>query len=119
MPKERQAITVTILKSRKHYRMVFATAEFITDDEISEVEDLADRLKPYGCVVREAEKSWYKSGSEEIKVWRTSGGTERSVPLQTLSPVVDGLIKVNQRRLYVPECNRQNAEVAVRQRTEK
>ena len=109
----------SILKSREHYRMVFATAEFITDDEISEVEDLADRLKPYGCVVREAEKSWYKSGSEEIKVWRTSGGTERSVPLQTLSPVVDGLIKVNQRRLYVPECNRQNAEVAVRQRTEK
>ena len=108
-----------ILKSRKHYRMVYATAEFITDKEISEVEELADKLKPHGCVVREAEKSWYKSGSEEIKVWRTSGGAKRSVPLQTLSPVVNGLIKVNQRRLYVPESNRQAAEAAVRSMTAK
>ena len=109
----------TILKSRKHYRMVYTTAEVITDNEISEVEELADKLKPHGCVVREAEKSWYKPGSEEIKVWRTSGGTKRSVPLQTLSPVVDGLIKVNQRRLYVPEINRQAAEAAVRCKTAK
>ena len=47
------------------------------------------------------------------------GGTKRSVPLQTLSPVVDGLIKVNQRRLYVPEINRQAAEDAVRCKTAK
>ena len=107
-----------ILSSRKHYRMVFTTAEVVTDDEISEVEELADKLEPHGCVVRDAEKSWYKSGSEEIKVWRTSGSSERSVPLQTLSPVIAGLIKVNQRRLYVPECNRQAAEAAVRQWTE-
>ena len=103
-----------ILRSRKHYRMVFTTAEVVTDDEISEVEEIADRIEPHGCVVRDAEKSWYKSGSEEIRVWRTSGSVERSVPLQTLSPVVAGLIKINQRRLYVPERNRQAAEAAVR-----
>lgn len=108
-----------ILSSRKHYRMVFATAEAVTDDEISRVEELANILEPHGCVVRDAEKSWYKSGSEEIKVWRTSGSTEISVPLQTLSPVVAGLIKVNQRRLYVPECNRDAAEETVRQWAEK
>ena len=103
-----------ILRSRQHYRMVYATPEIVTDDKMSEVDELADKLAPYGCVVRDAEKSWYKSGSEEIKVWRTSGGAERSVPLQTLSPVVDGLIKVNQRRLYVPECNRLAAKLALR-----
>ncbi len=107
-----------ILSSRKHYRMVFTTTEVVTDDEIRKVEELANELEPYGCVVRDAEKSWYKSGSEEIKVWRTSGSIERSVPLQTLSPVVRGLIRVNQRRLYVPVCNRRAAETAVRQWTE-
>ncbi len=105
-----------ILSSRKHYRMVSTTAEFATDDEISEMEKLAGELAHHGCIVRDAEKSWYKSGSEEIKVWHTSGGAKRSVPLQTLSPVVAGLIKVNQRRLYVPDGNRLAAETVVQQR---
>ena len=96
--------------------MVFTTAEVVNDDEISVVEELADKLKPHGCVIRDAEKSWYKSGSEEIKVWRTSGSSERSVPLQTLSPVVAGLIKVNQRRLYVPKEHRASAEDVIRRR---
>lgn len=102
-----------ILSSRKHYRMVFTTAEVVSPEDVAGVEELADILKPHGCVVRDAEKSWYKSGSEEIKVWRTSGGAKRSVPLQTLSPVVGGLIRVNQRRLYVPNDSRNNAETLV------
>lgn len=108
-----------ILRSRKHYRMVYTTSEVVTDNEISDVEELADKLEPHGCVVRDAEKSWYKSGSEEIKVWRTSGSAECSVPLQTLSPVVAGLIKVNQRRLYVPKCNRPAAEATLQRWTKK
>jgi len=108
-----------ILRFRKHHRMVYSTAEVVKDKEISMVEELAANLEPHGCVVRDAEKSWYKSGSEEIKVWRTSGRIERSVPLQTLSPVVAGLIKVNQRRLYVPESSRKTAEAVLRYRAEK
>ncbi len=103
-----------ILRSREHYRIVYSTAEVVKDDEISMVEELATKLESHGCVVRDAEKSWYKSGSEEIKVWSTSGGAKRSVPLQTLSPVVKGLIKVNQRRLYVPKEHRASAEKVVR-----
>ncbi len=106
-----------ILRKRKHYRMVFSTPEVVNPDGIGKVAELNDKLKEYECVVRNAEKSWYKSGSEEIKVWQTSGGTKRSVPLQTLSPVVDGLIKVNQRRLYVPERHRSKAESLVQQET--
>ena len=94
--------------------MVYTTAEIVTPEEITKLEELTDILEPHGCVVRDAEKSWYKSGSEEIKVWRTSSGAERSVPLQTLSPVVNGLIKVNQRRLYIPEESRTEAETEVR-----
>ena len=116
---ERGGIHGKILKSRQHYRLVFTTGEVATDNEIGDVEELADELAPHDCIVRDAEKSWYKSGSEEIKVWRTSSGAERSVPLQTLSPVVAGLIKVNQRRLYVPKDNRLAAEAAIQQRTEK
>lgn len=104
-----------ILRERKHYRMVFNTAEVMADGEFDLAEKLEERLKPLGCVARDAEKSWYKSGSEEIKVWRTSGGTPRSVPLATLSPVVGGLIKVNQRRLYVPESNRKAADAIIQE----
>lgn len=108
-----------IIRSREHYRMVFTTGEIVTDVEMSAVEELAQELAPYGCVVRDAEKSWYKSGSEEIRVWRSSGGPERSVALQELSPVVDGLTNVNQRRLYVPARHRQDAEAVVRKKLRK
>ena len=78
------------LRSRKHYRMVYSTAEVASAEELNAVEELADNLAPHGCVTRYAEKSWYKSGSEEIKVWRTSGGLSHAVPLEAMSPVVRG-----------------------------
>lgn len=93
--------------------MVFSTSELATCDEIKKAEELKRKLDKCECVVCDAEKSWYKSGSEEIKVWQTSGGTERSVPLQTLSPVVRGLTKASQLRLYVPENHRSEAERTV------
>jgi hypothetical protein len=98
-----------ILKDRRHYRQVFETTEIADDGQFEFVEELEKKLGHLGCVARDAEKSWYKSGSDEIKVWRTSGVVPRSVPLATLSPVVRGLIKVNRRRLYVPAENRQAA----------
>jgi hypothetical protein len=103
-----------ILRDRRHYRMVFNTSEVMTESELELAETLEGKLKTLGCVARDAEKSWYKSGSEEIKVWRTSGGTPKSVPLATLSPVVMGLIKVTQRRLYVPDSNRREAQSIIK-----
>lgn len=102
-----------ILRERRHYRLVFETAEVMTEDEFDCAEALENELKTLGCVVRDAEKSWYKSGPEEIMVWRTSGGAPKSVPLTELSPVVKGLVKVNQRRLYVPKDHRQAAEMII------
>ncbi len=98
------------LRERRHYRMVYSTSEKATVDEISEIDEIQDRLTKSNCVVCDAEKSWYKSGSEEIRVWRISGGSGYSTPLQDLSPVVNGLIQVNQRRLFVPEDCRLLAE---------
>jgi hypothetical protein len=103
-----------ILRDRLHFRMVFNTSEVMAESELELAERLERELAPLGCVARDAEKSWYKSGSEEIKVWRTSGGTPKSVPLATLSPMVKGLIKVNQRRLYVPKANRKEAESIIK-----
>ena len=102
-----------ILRERGHYRMVFSTTESASSDKISEADELKKRLDKYECVVCRAEKSWYKSGSEEIWVWQTSDGAPRSVPLRTLSPVVKGLKAVNQRRLYVPASNRSQAKKIV------
>lgn len=81
----------------------------VTSDEIKLSEELESELKPLGCVMRDASKSWYKAGPDEIKVWRTSGGHPQTVPLATLSPVVAGLKAVNQKRLYVPIANRDKA----------
>lgn len=102
-----------ILRERKHYRMVFSTSEFAKVHETAEAEELEGRLGEHECVVCDAEKSWYKSGSEGIKVWQTSGGDVRSVPLQSLSPVVEGLRAVNQHRIYVPANHRSEAERTV------
>ena len=92
-----------ILRDRGHHRIVYSTGEFATTGEIVKVDELKKKLGKFDCVSCDAEKSWYKSGSEEIKVWQTSGSAENSVPLQTLSPIAEGLRKVNQRHLYVPE----------------
>ena len=105
------------LRERRHYRMVFSTTEVMSETELDACTELATALEPLGCVVRDAEKSWYKSGSEEITVWRISGGTARSVPLAELSPVVRGLIRINQRRLYVPESLRKTAAGIVKKIT--
>ncbi len=108
-----------ILRDRDHFRLVFTTAEMMTDDEAERARDIEAELAQIGCVSRDAEKSWYKSGPDEIKVWRTSAGPARSVPLATLSPVVRGLTKVNQRRLYVPLKNRDEARKIIIKKLEK
>jgi uncharacterized protein len=108
-----------IIRTRQHYRPVFMTPEVASDDDLLRATELEERLKALGCIARDAEKSWYKSGPDEIKVWRTSGGTAKSVPLATLSPVVNGLTKVNQRRLYVPISERKAANEIVQKNEEK
>lgn len=102
-----------ILRNRKHYRKVFGTSETMSAKEFDLVEKLEQMLKGLGGVVRDASKSWYKAGADEIRVWRVSGGAPHTVPLASLSPVVKGLKEVNQRRLYVPPENRDKAAAVV------
>jgi uncharacterized protein len=104
-----------VLRDRRHFRLVYMTPEVMGEGDFERADRISDGLQALGCVVRDAEKSWYKSGADEIKVWRTSGGVARSVPLAELSPVVKGLTKVNQRRLYVPPQNREAAAKIVAQ----
>jgi HD superfamily phosphohydrolase len=99
-----------ILRQREHYRKVFSTSEVMNQKDVEMAQILEERLKDLGCVMRDASKSWYKAGPDEIRVWRTSGGQPSTVPLATLSPVVRGLTAVNQRRLYVPAANRAKAD---------
>lgn len=99
-----------ILHERRHYRRVFATSEVMTPDDAAIVAALEEALAPLGVVACDAQKSWYKSGPGEIRVWCDSGAIRRSVPLISLSPVVAGLAEVNQRRLYVPPERRDEAK---------
>ncbi|MGH6872687.1 MAG: HD domain-containing protein [Rhizomicrobium sp.] len=102
-----------MLKDRMHYRKVFNTSEVMGQKDVEVVSELTEKLAPLGGVLRDASKSWYKAGPDEIRVRCTSGGIVRVVPLASLSPVVSGLKAVNQRRLYVPTANRAKAEVIV------
>jgi HD superfamily phosphohydrolase len=104
-----------ILRNRTHYRRVFSTAEVADSSEFERAVLIQRELSELGCVARDAEKSWYKSGPDEIKVLRSSDGGERSVPLATMSSIVRGLVKVNQRRLYVPLAHKEAAEQIVKQ----
>lgn len=92
---------------RNHYRLCHSTAEISTVAQVQRFEEIVAALpNRIPRQVREANKSWYKLGGDEIRV-RLDDGT--SMPLAAMSPVVDGLKSVNQKRLYVPLGDREEA----------
>jgi HD superfamily phosphohydrolase len=96
---------------RNHYRLCHYTAEIPTVAEVDKFEEIVKGI-PHGIPlqVREANKSWYKLGGNEIRVKLDDGS---SMPLAAMSPVVDGLKSVNQKRLYVPSEHRDDLRKAI------
>lgn len=99
-----------ILRERDHYRRIFETTEVPTREELDKFQLVKERLGDLGVVSRDAKKSWYNLGDEQIRVLQFLNSNQPSgTPLSELSPVVRGLTAVNQRRLYVPKGRRDAA----------
>ena len=97
-----------ILRDRNHYRLVYATPEVPSPEDVERVDDLEAKLKDLGVVRMKAEKAWYKGGESEILVRGGVRGPDR--PLRSCSFVPAGLRAISQQRLYVPPERREEAE---------
>lgn len=102
------------LMERDHFRLVFSTPEVPTLDDLDIYEEKKNKLDQSLIVTKDAKKSWYKFQKEEIRVRTANPGENRSVPLATRSPIVNGLSTVNQRRIYTPMSYRAEAEALLK-----
>lgn len=98
------------LVERDHYRLIYSTPEVPNSDDMRRFDDYVQRLQGREFVLKDAQKSWYKFRREEIRVKTQNRGARAFVPLATISPIVNGLATVNQRRIYVPKSGRQDAQ---------
>lgn len=90
------------IMERDHFRLVYSTPEVPTLDDLNIYEENKNKLDQNLIVTKDAKKSWYKFQKEEIRIKTSNPGGNRSVPLATRSPIVNGLSTVNQRRIYTP-----------------
>jgi HD superfamily phosphohydrolase len=102
-----------ILRDRRHYRLVHETAETPTDDELSRIEEMQEALADRNAVIMSAEKSWYKANEDILVTVRDGAGSPHTEYLSRRSPIVKGMKRINQKRLYVPEQHREDAKRVV------
>jgi hypothetical protein len=88
------------LKTRKHYRQVFATPEVSTRRDFEVLEKVKKKLGKMLVASESAGKSWYKTGPPDIAVV-DDHNPEDIKPLSKYSSVVRGLKANNQLFLYV------------------
>lgn len=94
------------LVSRNHFRCIYHTPEVSRLSDMEELKKVKEKLGGLVAAEEPASKSWYKTGTPDIRVVTESKG---SSPLSKLSNVVANLKANNQVLLYVcPE----NANVA-------
>ena len=109
------------IKRRNHYRLVYATSETPTEEEIQRAMLLYERVRQAGIDEvyfdsPEGTKSWYNPDREEILICRQFDASP--VPLDYYSHPVRGMQGIHQYRLYVAPEVRNEAEQIVREATD-
>lgn len=87
------------LRTRNHFRRVYATNETCDENDLNELERVKDELGTLIVAEESATKSWYKTGNPDIAVVQDEGGRVR--PLSQYSNVIANLKSNNQVQLYV------------------
>jgi uncharacterized protein len=101
-----------ILRDRRHFRLVHKTSESPEPAEIDRFDLVARQLEPLGAVTKKASQSWYKIDTgRSIPILVDAGTLQRTMPLDQMSNIVQGLRPVNIHRLYVPQERRGDALV--------
>lgn len=87
------------LASRDHFRLVYATPEICSDEDIEKLNRVKSNLGSLLAAEEYAGKSWYKTGKTDIPV--VSDARERKVsPLSRYSSVIASIKSNNQIFLY-------------------
>jgi len=91
-----------IILNRNHFRRVYETCEVPDLEELVEFESICSYFKDEIGFVDRAEKSWYKTGNEDIPI--VIGENEGKIfkPLSQYSQLIKNLAPVKQMRIYVP-----------------
>lgn len=95
---------------RDHDRMVYATDENPSLDDITRFKEAQTHLndKGFTTTVDCANAEWYKNANE-IRIL-VDDQTKKTADLSSRSNAVKGLMKCEQSRLYVPTCEREKAD---------
>jgi hypothetical protein len=100
-----------ILKERNHYRCVYETPETPTSDDLARFDEIDKELEAIPRIGVPAEKSWYQPKRDILVNVRdgTGEGRPHVERLSQRSPIVAGMLPINQRRIYVPADQRKDA----------
>lgn len=96
-----------VLKERKHHRCVFDTSEVPSETDLDQSEKVLKQLSELQPFVDEPTTSWYSGGESDIMIARENGKVQ---PLTTFRGIVEGLLPIRQRRIYVSLKNQSKAE---------
>jgi HD superfamily phosphohydrolase len=96
------------LLSREFFRLVYQTPEFPESWDLDRLREAEANLADLGVVRRDARKSWYKVGADDLPVAASTPGG-RTMPLSACSTIVRQMVPSQCSRLYVPKGARQTA----------
>lgn len=91
-----------IILERTHFRKVYETKEVPSIKELDEFETICSRFKDKIGFIDCAEKSWYKTGDEDIPIVKVKDGQRFAKPLSQYSNLIRNLAPVKQMRIYAP-----------------
>jgi HD superfamily phosphohydrolase len=101
-----------ILRTRRHYRLVYDTPEQSGVDELDLAEQIGEALGPMLAHVGSAKTNWYNPEGEIMVL--PERGVGALSPLSRYSAAMAGFGKANKRMLYVPLEHRANADRIVK-----
>lgn len=93
---------------RNHYREIYHTPESCTALDFEQLESVKTKLGDLVVAEERAEKSWYKTGNNEIPIY--SRPKRWVKPLSALSKIIGSMKENNQTLLYVDNASRAEAE---------
>jgi len=104
-----------IILERMHDKCVYQTSEVRDEAELDRFEEVFDVFKSEISFVDSSEKSWYKTGKEDIFILCDSNKkNEKLEPLSKKSSIVRNLQPIKQKRLYVKNESRLTVKEKIR-----
>ena len=98
------------LSERNHYREVFHTVESPSKEQIEECDEVKKALGDLAVHEAIAGKAWYKLEGSDVPVHSSSRSESDVKPLSHHSTLVRNLQPIAQRRLYVDEAKKAEAD---------